>query len=193
MLQAVGISKKVDFSEYVVWSVFVSGAIDLAFVALIRLSIPPSTNDLLGALLTWQGFVLYLMLVIGSAIGGAFLLRLDVSKRIQNAVWYRSKSRRIPNLVWDDSLSAHFNQWILVEMSHGETVLGLLLRHSTGDEPRELYLGRPHLVSFAEDGSPSRIEIARAMLVNGANIRSVEFLDLPTDVEVQYLADSRSI
>src|SRR2546427_4315006 len=142
-LQIVGISKKVEFSAYVVWSFFVSGLIDLVLIVMLRLPIPPTTDQFLLAVATSWGAAAYPVLVLLAGLAGAFLLRADLPKYLRKAVWYKAKGRVIPGLVWDDSLKGHFEQWIIVETKSDQRILGCMLRYSTGDEPAEIYLSRP--------------------------------------------------
>lgn len=89
-------------------------------------------------------------------------------------------------MVWDDSLEAHFNQWVIAEMKDGTRILGLLIRHSTGNEPREVYVARPERIDYDEQGKPERVKLGEAMLITETNLSSIRFLSSPTDFQVVY-------
>src|SRR2546428_1630037 len=184
MLGAVGIARKVEFSEYLVWSFFLSGLIDLVIIIWLGLPLPPSSDQFFAAIATWPRALALPALVVAVAIGGAFLLRLDLPRGLQKLVWIKAKSRRIPSLVWDDSLKVHFDQWIIAETTDGRRILGLLLRYSTGEESREIYLAHPRLIVSEEDGTQKRFPLGEAILLNESNLLSIRFLTKPTGFTV---------
>ena len=188
MLQIVGIAKKVDYQVIVIWSFFISGAIDLLLIVVLRMPLPPSSGQFVAALLTWGGAVAYVLLILGVAMGGAFLLRIQPGKRLRRLVWYGGKSARIPSLVWDDSLEAHFGQWVIADVD-GKYVMGVLARNSTGDEPREVYLLKPELVTYDRNGNPSSRTMGEAALITGGSLKAIRFLTEPTDITTVPLAD----
>ena len=185
MLHLVGISKRVEFSESFIWSIFFSGLIDLIFIALLGLPLPPTSERLIQTLVTREGAVAFSALVFAFGIVGALILRLDPMGRLRGVIWYRAKARRIPSLVWDDALAAHFQQWLIAELVDGTRIAGVLVRHSTGGEPREIYLARPELVGYDESGNATHTRIAEAIFLRGDNLKSIRFLTAPTDFEIR--------
>lgn len=181
-LQSVGIARKVEFSEYVVWSFFISGVVDLALVVGLGMPIPPSSDQFLGALLSWFGALVYSLLIVAVGLAGGLLLRFDIGRRLRSLIWFKSKIRRIPSLVWDDALSAHFDQWVIAETADGREIYGLLVRHSTGSEPREVYLLQPKLVTYDDQGKSTRTPMGEAVLIAEESLRSLRFLMAPSDL-----------
>jgi len=185
ILATVGISKKVEFSEYLVWSFFLSGLMDLVMIVSLGLPLPPSTNQFLAALTSWPGVLAYPVQVLVFALAGAFVLRGNFPKYLQKIVWWRAKSRRPPTLLWDDSLEAHFEQWVVAETKEGQFISGLLLRYSTGSDPQQIYLGEPELIVFAADKTQQSHSLGKAILLDESNLSSLRFLSGPKDVTIR--------
>src|SRR3989442_13743081 len=70
MLGAVGIARKVEFSEYLVWSFFLSGLIDLVIIIWLGLPLPPSSDQFFAAIATWPRALALPALVVAGGIGG---------------------------------------------------------------------------------------------------------------------------
>lgn len=181
MLRAAGNSQKVDYSTYIIWSFFVSGVIDFLTILTLRLPLPPTQDQFAAALLTWGGAASYLVYVLLLAVLGALIIRADPGRLLQWFVWFGSTSMRTGNYVWDDSLAAHYEQWMIAETADGKLVFGLLARYSTGDEPRGIYLAEPEQITYDEAGHAKHWPMGRAVLVLDSDLRALRFLTAPTD------------
>lgn len=121
----------------------------------------------------------------------------------------RKRSRAIPSLVTriaaiDLTLPVAYERrplssecvlfrgsWVIAETSDGKLIYGLLVRHSTGDEPREVYLVRPALITFDDDRHPIKTPLGEAILITDDNLGALRFLSSPTDLQIDFAGDPK--
>lgn len=174
-----GTSRKLGVFDLTTWSIFLSALIDFMFFSIVGIGISPSPEDVIESLTSRDGIATYAGLVLIIGVLGAFALRLDIMRGLRSIVWIKSKRYLSPTPVWDDSLRDHLEQWIVLDFG-GRIVQGFLLRASTGDEPKELYILNPREVVFDDTtGEPQYFPMGSAMLIQRESVVSIRFLERP--------------